>query len=61
MTKILDLSNNLESIIQFIDSIGEGIGGGDVPDAVMDGLWDSLKKTNWRYNSNKYIIHICKL
>ncbi|KAL4439065.1 hypothetical protein ABPG74_008840 [Tetrahymena malaccensis] len=39
-------------------------GGGDGPEAVMDGLFEGINKTNWRKdhdgtNSKRFIFHIC--
>jgi hypothetical protein len=33
-------------------------GGGDGPEAVLDGLYDATNKITWRKDSYKYIFHI---
>ncbi|KRX00209.1 hypothetical protein PPERSA_10708 [Pseudocohnilembus persalinus] len=58
VTKYTDCTNNITNLIQFLKSIGGAQGGGDIPEAVLDGLYDSLKKVNWRASAQKYIIHI---
>ena len=44
-------------IIRFIDRLSAD-GGGDGPEAVLDGLYDSINKMSWNVNSLKYIFHI---
>ncbi len=56
VTKYYDLSES-EEIYSFINSL-QANGGGDVPEAVMDGLNDSINKMNWRDKSLRYIFHI---
>ncbi|KAL4484496.1 hypothetical protein ABPG74_019673 [Tetrahymena malaccensis] len=34
-------------------------GGGDFPEAVMDGLYHSITSIKWRNNSQRFIFHIC--
>ena len=50
-----------EEILEFISN-QEANGGGDTPEAVMDGLWDAAKNTLWRNPFGtptlRYIIHI---
>lgn len=43
--------------IQFIQQ-QEAEGGGDTPEAVMDGLYVATSGINWRKYSIKFIIHI---
>jgi hypothetical protein len=48
------------TITRFIENkITAGGGGGDGPEAVMDGLYASIHQINWRKNSARYIFHIC--
>jgi hypothetical protein len=56
VTQTFDLTN-YSGIMSFVNSLSAG-GGGDFPEAVMDGLFDSINKMSWRENSNRYIFHI---
>ena len=59
MTKLHDLTDEI-SIIKFIDTLNAQ-GGGDGPEAVMDGLLDSAVKIKWRETTQpslRYIFHI---
>ena len=56
VTKTQDLADE-ETIIKFISSLSAK-GGGDGPEAVMDGLYDSIYKMSWNKDSLKYIFHI---
>ncbi|EAR97344.1 hypothetical protein TTHERM_00338250 (macronuclear) [Tetrahymena thermophila SB210] len=54
--RISNLTTPLKTI-QFIQQ-QDAEGGGDTPEAVMDGLYVATSGINWRKNSMKYIIHI---
>ncbi len=56
MTKVKELSTNIE-ILKFIETLSAN-GGGDGPEAVLDGLNESINKVNWREKSLRYIFHI---
>lgn len=59
MTKYHDLVYDVE-IMPFINSL-DANGGGDGPEAVMDGLMDAARKIKWRDTvepSLRYIFHI---
>ncbi|CAK76422.1 unnamed protein product (macronuclear) [Paramecium tetraurelia] len=60
VTKIQGLCGEQE-ILDFIDQQGAQ-GGGDVPEAVLDGLYDAAKKIEWRDASHtpslRYIFHV---
>ncbi|CAD8091608.1 unnamed protein product [Paramecium sonneborni] len=60
VTKIQDLCGE-EEIIKFIDQ-QDAQGGGDTPEAVLDGLYDAAKKIEWRDASHtpslRYIFHV---
>ncbi|CAD8154758.1 unnamed protein product [Paramecium octaurelia] len=60
VTKIQGLCGE-EEILDFIEQQGAQ-GGGDVPEAVLDGLYDAAKKIEWRDSSHKpslrYIFHV---
>ncbi|KAL4466309.1 hypothetical protein ABPG72_022105 [Tetrahymena utriculariae] len=47
--------NNIQNVLQ--NMIAQG--GGDTPEAVMDGLFYSLTKIQWRDKSQRFIFHIC--
>lgn len=48
-----------------MDKDCDAAGGGDAPEAVMDGLYQGLKKTNWRIGtdgttrSKRFLFHCC--
>lgn len=46
-TKYKDLDSDL-AISLYIDKLNAGGGGGDGPEAVMDGLSESIHKISWR-------------
>ncbi|KAL4498554.1 hypothetical protein ABPG72_019672 [Tetrahymena utriculariae] len=54
--RVSNLTTPLKTI-QFIQQ-QDAEGGGDTPEAVMDGLYVATSGINWRKNSMKYIIHI---
>ncbi|CAD8063564.1 unnamed protein product [Paramecium primaurelia] len=60
ITKIQDLCGE-DEIIKFIDQ-QDANGGGDTPEAVLDGLYDAAKKIEWRdptrTPSLRYIFHV---
>ena len=56
VTKSYPLTDNLDAVYRFIDSLEIG-GGGDPPEAVVDGLWAAYN-FNWRPNAYKVIILI---
>ncbi|CAK80526.1 unnamed protein product (macronuclear) [Paramecium tetraurelia] len=60
VTKIQDLCGE-DEIIKFIDQQNAD-GGGDTPEAVLDGLYDAAKKIEWRdatrTPSLRYIFHV---
>lgn len=45
------------NIISFINGVSAA-GGGDGPEAVLDGLYDSIYKVGWRKDSLRFIFHI---
>lgn len=56
VTKMKNFCNESE-ITSFINTLSAG-GGGDGPEAVLDGLYDSIFKSSWRKDSQKYLFHI---
>ncbi|KAL4484491.1 hypothetical protein ABPG74_019668 [Tetrahymena malaccensis] len=46
------------TILKVLSSMSAN-GGGDDPEAVMDGLFRTITEINWRENSQKFIFHIC--
>jgi len=56
ITKVQPLTD-ATNVLDFIRNLTAS-GGGDGPEAVLDGLFDSINKTNLRENSLKYIFHI---
>ncbi len=56
VTKMINL-DEYEKVILFVNSLN-ALGGGDVPEAVMDGLFESSFNISWRKKSIRYIIHI---
>ena len=56
VTKVEDLTNQ-DAILSFIGGM-TAYGGGDGPEAVLDGLNDSVSKVGWRSYSQKFIFHI---
>ncbi len=56
VTKVHPLGEEA-SIISFISTV-TAAGGGDGPESVLDGLYDSINKIAWRKDSLRYIIHI---
>ncbi|KAL4484497.1 hypothetical protein ABPG74_019674 [Tetrahymena malaccensis] len=47
-----------DNILQVLNQMNAD-GGGDVPEAVMDGLYHSVASIKWRDNSHRFIFHIC--
>lgn len=64
MEKHFDLRNE-EEILEVINKHCDIGGGGDTPEAVMDGLFHGLTKTSWRIssdektNSKRFLFHGC--
>lgn len=64
MEKHFDLRNE-EDILKVVDKECEVAGGGDTPEAVMDGLAQGLMKTSWRVSSDgktqskRFLFHGC--
>lgn len=56
MTKSQSLCDE-SKILTFIDSLSAD-GGGDLPEAVLDGVYDSIHRMHWREKSYRYIFHI---
>jgi hypothetical protein len=56
VTKPQDLVDE-PNIVRFIGTLSAN-GGGDGPEAVLDGLYDSVYKISWRDRSLRYIFHI---
>ena len=62
--KHFDLRNE-EEIIKVLGNDCDAAGGGDAPEAVMDGLYQGLKKTSWRIGtdgktkSKRLLFHCC--
>ncbi len=50
VTDLYDLTADVKKIKEYIGKIKVS-GGGDIPEAVMDGLDVSVNKINWRPNS----------
>ena len=49
--------HNVDEIIRFIEKT-DATGGGDTPEAVLDGLYESATKLSWKPNSVKIVFHI---
>jgi hypothetical protein len=45
------------TLLRYISTVTAS-GGGDGPEAVLDGLYDSVNKISWRKDSCKFVIHI---
>ncbi|CDW83833.1 UNKNOWN [Stylonychia lemnae] len=56
VTKYQNMADYM-SALAFIQDL-EAKGGGDGPEAVLDGLYDSIHKMNWRDKSLRFIFHI---
>ncbi|EAR91741.2 von willebrand factor type A domain protein (macronuclear) [Tetrahymena thermophila SB210] len=56
--KINSQLTNKDTILQVLSNM-KAEGGGDAPEAVMDGLYNSITSINWRDNSQRFIFHIC--
>ena len=56
VTTIQNLTDK-NTLLRFISTITAS-GGGDGPEAVLDGLYDSANKISWRTDSSKFVIHI---
>lgn len=56
LTKVQPLTD-AESMIKFIETL-DAKGGGDIPEAVLDGLNEAVLRSGWRLVSNKFIFHI---
>lgn len=46
LTRVVPLTGNIRQLLTVIDNIGAD-GGGDIPEAVMEGLRDTLKGSKW--------------
>jgi clan AA aspartic protease (TIGR02281 family) len=59
VTRTLPLSGNVKPLLEAIESTGAE-GGGDIPEAVMEGLRDTVAKSNWshRQDGGKAIVLI---
>ena len=49
---------NKDDSIRVLNSMGAS-GGGDAPEAVMDGVYYSARDVKWREKSQRFIFHIC--
>lgn len=56
VTILKDLGDE-SNILSYLSSVSAA-GGGDGPEAVMDGLYDSIFKISWRKDSMRFIFHI---
>ena len=56
VTKVYPPTDNMDAVLRFIKELEIG-GGGDPPEAVVDGLWAALN-ISWRQNAYKTIILI---
>jgi hypothetical protein len=59
-TFITNVINLTQEFVQFKEALKKinAKGGGDGPEAVVDGLHDALNSINWRKGSEKFIYHI---
>ena len=57
VTKISDFKDGAATV-KFIEKQIRAKGGGDIPEAVLDGLYDSAKKLTWLDNSVKVVVHV---
>jgi Mg-chelatase subunit ChlD len=55
VTQVHPVSRELAKVQHVINGL-QADGGGDVPEAVMDGLWDALQDSQWRASSYKTIV-----
>lgn len=55
VTQVYPLSRELAQVQQIINGL-QAEGGGDAPEAVMDGVWDALQDSQWRAASYKAIV-----
>ena len=55
VTQVYPVSSNLGAVQEIINKL-RADGGGDEPEAVMDGLWDALRQSRWRPNAHKVIV-----
>ena len=56
VTVIKNLTDQ-DTMLKYISTVTAS-GGGDGPEAVLDGLYDSANKISWRKESCKFVIHI---
>ncbi|MGQ4833120.1 MAG: vWA domain-containing protein [Candidatus Asgardarchaeia archaeon] len=56
LTKVYPPTDNIDAVLRFIKELEIG-GGGDPPEAVVDGLWAAIN-IDWRQNAYKVIILI---
>ncbi|EAR91748.2 hypothetical protein TTHERM_00807920 (macronuclear) [Tetrahymena thermophila SB210] len=56
--KIDSQLTNQNEILEVLSNM-RAKGGGDAPEAVMDGLYNSITSINWRDHSQRFIFHIC--
>ncbi len=56
VTSIRQLTTDADAI-DFLEKL-KARGGGDIPEAVLDGLSDAASKIDWRVISTKFIFHI---
>lgn len=57
VTEVLDLTGTLEDFKKKVVAM-TAAGGGDGPEAVIDGLYDAVKTIQWREGSEKFIYHV---
>jgi hypothetical protein len=57
ISRYMQLTTNYELFKQAVIDMKAG-GGGDGPEAVIDGLYDAIGNIQWRGNSEKFIYHI---
>jgi Mg-chelatase subunit ChlD len=55
VTQVYPLSRELGKVQEVLNGL-QAEGGGDDPEAVMDGLWDALQESQWRTSSYKVIV-----
>ena len=57
LTRTLPLTYNIPEVKNFLNSI-QAAGGGDVPEAVEEGLWIAIKDMKWNSSSRSFILLI---
>ena len=56
VTKLLDFTDSKSAIV-FLDNL-DAQGGGDLPEAVIDGMNDAVFKLSWKDESEKMMFHV---